>query len=122
MADAGGAAPGPHAEIPLATDVTLLRSVIEACPAFDEDVFRRELDGDPTLQDDLEAGRVIGNPLILVEAPPGSEEEGYDYGSGEYGHFEELSSILYEAEREFVDRYGAEQAQQDAPEQGGLSE
>ncbi|MDR1427865.1 MAG: hypothetical protein LBJ08_08950 [Bifidobacteriaceae bacterium] len=42
--------------------------------------------------------------------------EGYDFQSEEGRRFEELSWILYEAEVEFGDRYGAEQEQVDPTE------
>ncbi|MDR1151077.1 MAG: hypothetical protein LBK72_01140 [Bifidobacteriaceae bacterium] len=111
-ADASGMAPGPHAEIPLKTEPALLETVVEACPTFNEDYFRRVLDGDPTLEDDVSAGRVNPNPLVLVEQPADLQEEGHDYGSTEEDRrFEELNVILYEDEAAFGERYGAEQTQ-----------
>ncbi|MDR1237134.1 MAG: hypothetical protein LBK28_02720 [Propionibacteriaceae bacterium] len=118
-ADSSGMAPGPHAEIPLQTEPGLLTSVVEACPTFNEDYFRRVLDGDPTLEDDVSAGRISPNPLVLVEQPADLQDEGHDYGSTEEDRrFEELNAILYEDEAEFGERYGAEQAQQNIGGQG----
>jgi hypothetical protein len=106
--------PAPHALIPLSTPPDLLRSVMEACPNFDEEFRRRELDGDPTLEDDWVAGRVTANPFVLTEDPPGLEIEGYDPQASEEGRrWSELNSILLQAEDEFIARWAAEQPKSD---------
>jgi hypothetical protein len=110
---AGDTGYGPHAEIPLTADPALLRSVLDACPSFDEEILRREIEGDPTLQDDLDAGRILPNPLVLVEEPDGLQEDGYDWKASEDGRrWSELGEVLYEDEAAFGERYGSEQQTQ----------
>jgi hypothetical protein len=120
-ADASGMAPGPHAEIPFATDSALLRTVVQACPIFSEDYFRRLLEGDPTLDDDVEAGRIKADPLVLVEQPDGLQDDDYDFESEEGRHYLELGEILYADERAFEEKYGREQAQRNAAGDGDAS-
>ncbi|MDR0433336.1 MAG: hypothetical protein LBH48_08580 [Bifidobacteriaceae bacterium] len=100
---------GPHVEIPLDTEPALLRTVIDACPSFNEEVFRRQTEGDPTVDDDIRNGKVAPNPTILVEEPEGMQEEGFDFESPEYMQRSELLTIVLEAEHEFAERYGHEQ-------------
>jgi hypothetical protein len=98
----------PHAEIPLATDPTLLKSVVEACPTFNEEALKRQMEGDPTLQDDIEADRVNPSPLLLVEEPAGLQEDGFDFQSEEGKRFSELGSILVADQNAFTSSYMAE--------------
>jgi hypothetical protein len=111
-ADASGMAPGPHAEVPLETDPVLLRSVVEACPTFNEEYNRRLLEGDPTLEDDVEAGRIKADPTVFVEQPEGYQDDDYDYDSAEYKHYDELLMILNRGWLEFEEHYSD-------PEKGG---
>jgi hypothetical protein len=105
---------GPHAEVPLDTEPALLRTVIEACPNFNEEILRRQIEGDATLEDEIRAGQILPNPFVLVEEPEGMQEEGFDFeGSEEYQRRTELLSIVLEAEHEFAERYGQEQALED---------
>ncbi|MDR0432467.1 MAG: hypothetical protein LBH48_04035, partial [Bifidobacteriaceae bacterium] len=104
-----GGGPGPHALIPLKTEAAVLGSVIEACPIFHEEYFRRLLEGDPTLQDDVDAGRIKADPLVLVEQPPGINDDDFDFESEEGSHYLELGGILYADERAFEKKYGQEQ-------------
>jgi hypothetical protein len=110
---------GPHAEIPLNTGPDLLRTVVEACPIFKEDLVRRQVEGDVTLQDDIFEGRIAPIPLVLVEEPRGMQEaanteEGFDFKSGEGKRYLELQGILYEAGQAFEEKYGREQAEKEA--------
>jgi hypothetical protein len=115
-ADVGDSPYGPHAEIPLDTEPALLRTVVDACPLYDEEIIRRALDSDPTLQDDYAAGRATMGPLVLVEEPEGMQEaaslpEGFDFDSGDGLRYRELGEILNKALQEIQERYSAEQAQ-----------
>jgi hypothetical protein len=114
-ADIGGI--GAHVEIPLTTDPVLLQTVVEACPTFSEEYLGRVMDGDPTLDEDLEAGRLSAGPLIMAEQPPGSGEEGYDIKATEDGkRYLEFNRILYAGEKAFIERHTAEKNGTTTPE------
>jgi hypothetical protein len=98
----------------------LLRSLLEACPNFSEEVAQRQTAGDATLEDDIRDGRVAPNPLVYVQEPEGMQEaanlpEGYDFKSGDGKHYLELQEVLYETGRALEDKY-VEQAQKNATE------
>jgi hypothetical protein len=105
---------GPHAEIPLNTGTDLLRGVVEACPIYNEDIIKRQMQGDPTLEDDIFAGRVAPIPLVLVEEPEGLQEaakttKGFDFESEEGRRYLELQDVLYKAGQELEEEYAGEQ-------------
>jgi hypothetical protein len=125
--EVGGSPLGPYVEVPLATEPELLRTVMEACPSVNEDVRRREADGDPTLEDDIFEGRVRPDPTIEVEEPVGMQEAantdaGYDFESEAGKRYLELNSILRESARAFEEKYGREQAQKQAAGNGETPE
>ena len=104
---------GPHAEIPLHTEPALLRTLVEACPIFDEEIVKRQMEADPTLQDDILEGNVTPIPLVLTEEPDGMQAaaslpEGFDFESGEGKRYLELNEILYEAGIALEDKYNAQ--------------
>jgi hypothetical protein len=106
---------GPHAEIPLSTEPALLRTVIEACPIFSEDLARRRVEGDPTVDEDIRAGRTTPDPLVYAEEPEGAgADENYDFESGEGKRYVELNEVLFEASRAFEDKLATKQARIDA--------
>ncbi|MDR0432423.1 MAG: hypothetical protein LBH48_03815 [Bifidobacteriaceae bacterium] len=105
---------GPHVEIPLDTGLDLMRSVLEACPIYTEDIVNRRMDGDATLDIDIAEGRVAPNPLVLAQEPEGMQEaanlpEGYDFESGDGKRYLELNEVLFEAGFALEEEYARHQ-------------
>jgi hypothetical protein len=107
---------GPHAEIPLETDPVLLESLMQACPMFNEEYTRRQAQGDSTVQDDVLAGRLAMNPLILVEAPDGLQSDSFDYESEDGQRYLELQDLLYAPGYAMEEEYAREQVEHDTTE------
>jgi hypothetical protein len=104
-ADADNGPLGPHVEIPLNAELSLLQTVVDACPLFSEEIAKRVADGDTTLDDDILEGRVTPNPLVYVEQPVGAAEDDYDFGSGEGKRYLDLTDVLFSDGRALEERY-----------------
>jgi hypothetical protein len=97
----------PAVEIPLATPVELLRSVLDACPNFDPEQEKRllEADGDAAVE-------WVRPPSIYIEVPPGwtdsqtptANPPGND--NPDISHYAELNNVLGEDSAAFWEEMG----------------
>jgi hypothetical protein len=85
----------PTAELPSDMTVEELRALLEACPAFDEEQARTQM------QPDFDGANWKPDPSLSIALPPGFDTNEWDANDPAIKLWEELNTVLYEKQSEF---------------------